>query len=88
MVMDVISGHGGNAQFLGQIDESAVSAGVALHQVLLQLHKHVARAEPVQVLLELCFCFGEPTFGQKTGHSACAASSQQNQTADVLRQVL
>ena len=61
VVVDVVGGHRGDPQLAGQVDEPPVPAGVSLHQVLLQFHEHVVRAEPVQVLPQLGLGLGEPT---------------------------
>ena len=88
VVVDIVSGYRGDAQLAGQVDEPAVAGGVALHQVLLQFHEHVVSAEPVQVLPQLGLSLGVAALRQQTGHPACAAAGQQDQTVEKVRQVL
>ena len=52
VVVDVVGGYHAHAQAAGQLNEPPVALGVALDQVLLQLHKDVFLAEPLQVLLQ------------------------------------
>ena len=87
VVVDVVGGHCGNAQPLCQVDETSVAVGVSLHQVLLQLHKHIIRTEPVQVLSQLGFSLGETTLSQKAGDSTGTAASQKNQAMDTVGQI-
>ena len=87
VVVDVVGGHCGNAHPLCQVDETSVAVGVSLNQVLLQLHKHIVRAEPVQVLSQLGFSLGETTLSQESGDSTGTAASQKNQAMDTVRQI-
>ena len=77
--MGVVGGHHSGSGLAGQIRQSPVALNVALHQVLLQLDKHIGRTEPVQVLAKLGGGLVHTACRQKAGEAPLAAAGEQDQ---------
>ena len=85
VVVDVVGGYYPHSQVTGQLHEAAVSPGISLDQVTLQLHEDVGCPEPLQVPPQGLLGLPHASLGGHAGDRPPGAPGEHDQALSVLR---